>query len=243
MHIYKDNFMSYSDRSGQASAKAVIDLLLPLLSPRSVLDVGCARGTWLSVWRDLGHCEVVGIDGDYVNLADLRIAASSFQSHDLHTPLRLGRRFDLAQSLEVAEHLPEERAAGFVADLVAHADIVLFAAARPGQGGEHHINEQPYDYWRALFSRHDYVAIDFLRPALRDQAEVSSWYRYNTLLYVARHRLDSLPAPLIASRLPDDRPVPDFAPQWFRIRCALVRLLPVPVQNVLAQFTAILCKR
>ena len=99
----------------------------------------------------------------------------------------LERQFDLAQSLEVAEHLPQARAATFVSDLVAHAPVVLFSAASPGQGGENHINEQPAEYWRKLFRQHDYFAIDCLRPLLARMPNIPVWYRYNIcLLYTSR---------------------------------------------------------
>lgn len=237
-YVYGADFMAYTDRISHASAAAIIEYLLPILAPKSVVDFGCAKGTWLSVWKQAGGCEVIGLDGDYVSRSSLRIPEDAFQSRDLRQPLALGRRFDLAQSLEVAEHLPESRAAGFVADLVAHADVVLFAAARPGQGGEHHINEQPYEYWRALFRRYGFVAIDLLRPALVGQHQVSSWYRYNTVLYVARHRLAGMPAEIIAAQVPEDQPLADFAPLWFRARCALVRLLPIAVQDAISRLTA-----
>ena len=44
-------------------------------------------------------------------------------------------------------------AAGFVDNLVRHGDVILFSAAVPHQGGEHHVNEQPPEYWRELFAR------------------------------------------------------------------------------------------
>jgi hypothetical protein len=34
--------------------------------------------------------------------------------------------------------------------------MVLFSAAPPGQGGEHHVNERTYEFWRGLFARHGY---------------------------------------------------------------------------------------
>jgi hypothetical protein len=47
-------------------------------------------------------------------------------------PLRLGRRFELVQSVEVAEDLPPPAAGEFIASLVRHLGHVLFSAASPG---------------------------------------------------------------------------------------------------------------
>ena len=47
-----------------------------------------------------------------------------------------------------------EHADTFVQNLVRHASgAILFSAAPPGQGGEFHVNEQPYEYWRGKFQR------------------------------------------------------------------------------------------
>jgi hypothetical protein len=47
----------------------------------------------------------------------------------------LDRRFDLVQSLEVAEHITPAASEAFVEDLARHAErFVLFSAAPPGKG-------------------------------------------------------------------------------------------------------------
>jgi hypothetical protein len=52
--------------------------------------------------------------------------ATVFLASDLSRPLGVDRRFELAISLEVSEHLPGDRANSFVAELTALADVVLF---------------------------------------------------------------------------------------------------------------------
>jgi 2-polyprenyl-3-methyl-5-hydroxy-6-metoxy-1,4-benzoquinol methylase len=83
----------------------------------SVCDVGCGDGTWLRVFRDEGVANIVGIDGEYVTRYLLQIPVADFQPMDLRQEVRLQRSFDLVISLEVAEHLSEDRAVGFVEDL------------------------------------------------------------------------------------------------------------------------------
>ena len=119
-----------------------------------------------------------------VRTEDLLINATEYRSLDLAQPFGLERRFDLALSLEVAEHLPAASAAGFVESLVRLAPVVLFAAAIPGQGGVMHVNEQWPGYWAALFNEHGYVAIDAIRPQIWDMDEVQWWYAQNVLLLV-----------------------------------------------------------
>jgi SAM-dependent methyltransferase len=68
-----------------------------------------------------------------------------------------GEHYDLAVSLEVAEHLPPLLGERLVETCTKAAPRVLFSAAPPGQGGQGHINEQPKAYWLERFARHGYA--------------------------------------------------------------------------------------
>jgi hypothetical protein len=149
-----------------------------------------------------------------------------FRSADLSEPIDLGRRFDLVQSLEVAEHLPQQRASDFIDVLTAHSPLVMFSAAVPGQGGEHHINEQPLQYWREKFRERGYVAIDCVRPQAVANRRIQHWYRYNIVLYAEEGHFTSLPDRLRAFRVPEDERLRDYWPLPDRIRHALIRQLP-----------------
>jgi len=63
------------------------------------------------------------------------------------------------------------------------APLVLFSAAIPFQGGEHHVNEQWLDRWAALFQKHGYVPIDSIRKRVWQDDSVEWWYAQNTLLF------------------------------------------------------------
>jgi len=182
-HCYDAAFMEYAVLSNTLSARAIIQILLNDLPIASVLDVGCATGTWLKEWKASGVADIRGIDGDYVKRDQLQISPTEFVSRDLSLSFHLGRTFDLVQSLEVAEHLAAESAARFVESLTGHSSgLVLFSAAPPGQGGEFHINERPFEYWRTLFRQRRFVPFDCIRPRIADRADISFWYRYNVLL-------------------------------------------------------------
>ncbi|MBM3601823.1 MAG: methyltransferase domain-containing protein [Alphaproteobacteria bacterium] len=166
------------------SAEIVVPIVLELAGlPTSVVDVGCGVGGWLSTFAAAGVTGILGLDGGHVARDMLRIPAECFRPTNLRRPFRIERRFDLALSLEVAEHLPNARSAGFVADLVALAPVVLFSAAIPGQGGTHHINEQWPDHWAERFAGHDYLPIDAIRPRIWLNSAVQWWYCQNLLLF------------------------------------------------------------
>lgn len=188
---YDEKFFTILRDGARRSARHLLPIVFKLVKPDSVVDVGCGDGTWLSVVRELGAADIWGLDGDYVDRKTLQVPQDRFQALDLTMPFSLQRRFDLAISLEVGEHLPEASAAGFVRSLVGLADIVLFSAAIPWQGGVQHINEQWQDYWARLFELNGYVALDSVREGIWENDEVHWWYSQNTLLYAKREVVEA----------------------------------------------------
>jgi 2-polyprenyl-3-methyl-5-hydroxy-6-metoxy-1,4-benzoquinol methylase len=100
--------------SAERSAREIVPLVVDLLEPRTVVDVGCGLGDWLVVFEELGVDAVLGIDGDWVPRDSLRIDSSRFLAHTLTEPLVMTRQFDLVVCLEVAEHLPATIAPSFI---------------------------------------------------------------------------------------------------------------------------------
>jgi SAM-dependent methyltransferase len=181
--LYDPAYYATIRHAAESSAQVIVPLVANLIQPRSVLDVGCGDGTWLDAWRRTGVDDYFGVDGGEVQPV-LRIPADGFSPRDLTAPLDLGRRFDLVQSLEVAEHLPASAAEEFVRSLVGHGDAILFSAAIPHQGGTGHVNEQWPDYWAHLFSRAGFTVYDWVRPRIWGNDRVAWWYAQNTLLFV-----------------------------------------------------------
>ncbi|MEH6628005.1 MAG: class I SAM-dependent methyltransferase [Motiliproteus sp.] len=234
MAQYDDSFFDYVSEGAIRSAQALLPWL-DALEINSVLDVGCGRGAWLSVWQQQGVETLIGIDGDYVDRNSLLIEASQFVAADLSAPFEVEQQFDLVQSLEVAEHLPPECAQEFVNSLTRHGNLVLFSAAPKGQGGEHHINEQSYQYWRQLFARRGYIAIDYLRPAIADNDKIEPWYRYNSFLYATPERIATLPNEIQSKVIDAPMPLTDVSPWFYQLRKALIATMPIPLMSLLAR--------
>lgn len=187
----------YADRHQATlhSARTVLALVLDVLPPvRSAIDFGCGVGTWLSVVKERGADEVRGMDGPWVDQSLLAIPKECFRTINFEDKIVLDRRYDLAITLEVAEHVSPGGADAFVDSLVGASDVVLFSAAIPLQGGVDHVNEQWPEYWIDKFASRGYEALDFLRRQIWGDARIPFWYRQNVLLFVKRERLTGIPA-------------------------------------------------
>jgi SAM-dependent methyltransferase len=181
---YTADFFAAQQACSLSSARKVVPIILELVQPKSVVDVGCGTGAWLSVFSEHGVSDFIGVDGSYVDHSILLIPPDCFLAQDLTTQVELDRRFDLAVSLEVAEHLPESSAHSLVASLTELAPTVLFSAAIPGQGGINHINEQWPSYWARCFRDRGFVPVDALRSRVWAADDVAWWYAQNMLLFI-----------------------------------------------------------
>ena len=192
-------YLDLMDEKLVYSAEKTLSVVLPKLPPvNSVVDVGCGPGTWLVSLLKLQDRQVdmLGIDGPWIDPDLLVIPKDSFLAADLSREIpRIEGRYDLAISLEVAEHLPPEKAGEFVSFLTGLSDFVLFSAAIPFQGGTNHFNEQWQGYWADLFERKGYVPVDFIRPALWNDEKIAFHYRQNTILYSREDRIKEIKLP------------------------------------------------
>ena len=202
---YTRAFYETIQGGSRRSAEEMVPLLLELVKPRSVVDVGCGDGTWLSVVAAHGIADVLGIDGAYVDRSRLAIDRARFVEKDLALPFTIDRTFDLALSLEVGEHLPESAADGFVGSIARLAPVAVFSAAVPHQTGNHHVNERWPEYWAEAFARHGFAAADAIRPRLWDRSGVEWWYAQNTIVYAREGALSKLPELASAAAATDPR--------------------------------------
>ena len=193
MSEYDKKFFDEQQERSAKSAQEIVPTVLRLVRPASVVDVGCGVGAWLSVFKDLGVTDVVGLDGGWARERWL-LSPEQFIEHDVTAPISLQRRFDLVVCLEVGEHVPAESASVLVESLCKLGPIVMFSAAVPLQGGVHHVNEQWPDYWAALFAKFGYSMVDALRATFWNNREIDWWYVQNAFLFVQSSSLANYPA-------------------------------------------------
>jgi SAM-dependent methyltransferase len=126
-----------------------------VLKPSSVLDAGCAIGDLVAGFIALG-IDAYGLEGSRNCMKYLVAPVGNIFFFDLRGFVPLDRRYDLVTCFEVAEHIEREFAMQFVGNLCKLSHRVLMSAAPPGQGGRHHVNCQPPEYWQEQFTFYDY---------------------------------------------------------------------------------------
>lgn len=181
-------YSHFTELHNLQSPDIIVPVIYDILKPKSVADVGCGIGTFLHAFKKCGVNEVMGFDGpwadknklsQYIDLADFRVV-------DLNQPIITDKKFDLAISLEVAEHLTPESADNIVQSLVSLSKTIVFSAAIPYQGGQNHLNENYIGYWKEKFAKHDYIVYDVLRFIFWNNKDVFWWYKQN--MYLIAHK-------------------------------------------------------
>jgi hypothetical protein len=181
--IYDEAFYDMNEREARSSAEIIVPYLLTRYNPKSLLDVGCARGLWSSIAHAAG-VPVFGIDMPDSTPDKLLIPADRYWKIDLESEIRTIRAdYDMALCLEVAEHLTTGAGDRLVEWLCQSARVIVWSAAVPFQGGVSHINEQWPSYWHERFLKHGFTADGMPRLALWQRKEIQPYYRQNLMVY------------------------------------------------------------
>jgi|TARA_R110000824_G_scaffold60050_10_gene160903 hypothetical protein len=110
---------------------------------KSVLDVGSGIGYSAKWFSDRG-VNTTAIEGLSYNVKN---AVHPTVLHDLSkSEYKTECMFDLVWCCEVAEHVSES-AIDFFIDTITNCKVLALTAAPPGDGGHHHVNCQPVEYW------------------------------------------------------------------------------------------------
>jgi SAM-dependent methyltransferase len=189
-YLYDEAFFQ-ADEPMREGYAGLADFIFDWSQPASACDLGCGRAFILEHLARKG-IDVTGIDGSPAVLKFVDPAIRSrIQIADLTKRHDFGS-FDLAISIEVAEHLPKRASRTFVQNLTRAATRhIVFSAAGPGQGGCGHVNCQPQDFWIRLFEgeawRYDEPATEWFSSRIRGSVplmDAAPWLDDNFMLFV-----------------------------------------------------------
>ena len=154
---------------------------------RSIIDIGCGEGIWLKTFAEKSSAaELVAVDlpgSTFKGLASIKSKIECIATDLANTTQLPNRIFDLVICVEVIEHVSKEYMVALLDYVTKHSIFLLFSGAVPGQGGTHHVNEQPMTYWHKQLASRGFVQMDIVRPLLMQQNGVPFYYQNNVFLY------------------------------------------------------------
>jgi methylase of polypeptide subunit release factors len=196
----------------------------------SVVDLGCGSGLMIAEMLDAGK-RVLGLDGCENALttpANQRIRPF-LRFADLRRPIESPA--DLVICTEVAEHLAPAFGDVLIESITRSArSWVYFSGATPGQGGDHHVNERPHEYWIERFEKRGFRLVRdassaFRRDMVGENGFKPWWFRKNALIFEksGRRREERPPerppsrgAAMIGDAVPDTAALSTMAPAVWR---------------------------
>ncbi|GAA1922897.1 class I SAM-dependent methyltransferase [Nocardioides hwasunensis] len=162
-----DNY-SWDNDEWRGFFLSLAERVVGIVNPRTVLDVGCARGLLVQAMVNR-HVDATGIDisehavesaHDDVR-ARLRVASATEP---------LDARYDLVTCIEVLEHMSPLDAQAAIDNIAAATDLVLFSSSPVDHDEATHVNTRPTAQWAAWFAERG-----FFRRTDVDLSFVSPW--------------------------------------------------------------------
>jgi len=145
--VYTEKFFEFNIVDSRPQALFLAPKIAECLGIRSVIDFGSGAGHWVYAFLKCG-VDAIGFEGSPNSVSRTVCPPHRHIIFDLRQDIGFIKKIDLAFSLEVAEHIEEEYAEVYLNNIVQQKpEYIIITAAPPGQGGDYHVNEQPYTYW------------------------------------------------------------------------------------------------
>ena len=129
--------------------------LLDTLNIKSVVDVGCGFGFHTKYFKEELGCEVLGIEGSS-KVVELSLLPDDIICHDYATGAYvLPKTYDMVWCIECVEHIHEQFIPNFM-ETFKKCRYVAMTHGTPGQGGYHHVNCQPMEYWINIMQKNGF---------------------------------------------------------------------------------------
>jgi len=148
----------------------------------TMLDIGCARGEAMLYFEQRGIV-VVGVDGCEEAIRSHYVPERAICHDFTQGPWQPGRPFDLVWCSEFLEHVEERFLPNVLPAL--RGRVLALNAAVPGQGGWHHVNEQPPDYWIRAVSQLGFRHSADLTAHCRGLCDPHTYFARNGLIFTA----------------------------------------------------------
>lgn len=163
--------------------RIIVEEILKHFNPKSIIDLWCWLWTFVKAFQE-NWIDAYWVNWEWVEKDKLFINEESLIIHNLEQYHAFDKKFDLAMSLEVAEHIDEKYADNFIKTIISCSDIIIFWAAIPWQVWQNHVNVQSPEYWEKKFNKYWYKFYDVFRHIFWNNKDLFYWYKQNVFLVV-----------------------------------------------------------
>ena len=168
---------------------AIAESIIKEYKPKRIIEFGCGNGELAKAFASRG-VTVEAIDGysnpDFSNYSNISFTKVNLNdlSETLNFLKKFEVKFDLALSIEVAEHLNPNISFSFIEWITASADVIVFSAAVPNQDGDGHNNCRSRPEWYQWIKSKSFVIADTLRQYYTSNQRLGLWHKLNIIDYV-----------------------------------------------------------
>jgi ribosomal protein L11 methylase PrmA len=195
-----DNY-SWDNPEWRSFFLAVADRLVGIANPRTVLDVGCARGLLVQALVERG------VDAHGTDISEHAVSSAHDDvRHRLVVASAaepITQRYDLVTCIEVLEHMGPLDAERAIDAMTAASDVVVFSSSPADHDEATHVNTRPTAQWAASFAERGFfrrtdVDLGFLSPwaVMFERADLTS----HTLAQRYESQLDRVHTELLEKR-------------------------------------------
>ncbi len=146
----------------------IADQIVTKIAPKTVLDVGCAKGFLVEFLRKRGIA-AWGLDISDYAISEIASEIRPY-CHVGSVTDSLEKNYDLIVCQEVLEHVSKEDAQQAIRNICAHTSDILFSSSPLDLTEPTHINIQPPEMWGRLFAEQG-----FFRDCNFDSSFITSW--------------------------------------------------------------------
>jgi hypothetical protein len=186
-NFYSPNYFSSS--IFKYDYAAIVESIISEYNPKRIIDFGCGTGDLARAFASQ-EVAVEAIDGysipDFSNYNNIRFTKVDLNDFDATNSFlkQFDLKFDLAISIEVAEHLNPAMSMSFIHWLTSSADVIVFSAAVLNQDGDGHINCRSRLDWYSMIKQNSFVIADTLRQHFKFNQRLALWHKLNIVDYI-----------------------------------------------------------
>lgn len=145
---------------------------------KTAIDIGCGNGSYTKQLRDAG-IDCIGYDGSPLTS---EISNGLCGVMDFSEPVELGE-FDLALSLEVGEHIPQQYEKTFIDNVCWLSEkYVILSWGVEGQAGVGHVNCRNNDYIISEMQKRGFIFDAETSKLLRENSSFP-WFKNTVMVF------------------------------------------------------------